>query len=84
MPSPIDLGARPGGPPIADGSVVESEEARLVVRAVSDSAVWRTDINRPHRHRRRSVQVTEPWRSCRISGEKFLEQIETGKNNVGH
>lgn len=77
MPSPIDLGARPGSPPIADGSVVESEEARLVVRAVSDRFVQRG------RHRY-SVPTKEPWRYCRISGKEFFGHVVTSENIVGH
>jgi len=86
MPSPIDLGARSGGPPIADGSV-ESEEARLVVRAVSDSLVRGTGPNEPQHSRRRrsySVPTKEPWRYCRISGKEFFGHVVTSENIVGH
>ncbi|MCB1118233.1 MAG: hypothetical protein KDK50_06610 [Chlamydiia bacterium] len=86
MPSPIDLGARSGGPLIADGSVVRSEEARLVVSAVSDSLVRGTGPNGPQHSRRRSYSVPtkEPWRYCRISGKEFFGHVVTSENIVGH
>lgn len=86
MPSPIDLEPGCRIPPSVDRPD-GSQEPSLVVRAISDGAVWGTNLDRPHlRHRRRrySVPTTDSWRSRRISGGEFLRCIETSKNNVGH